>query len=701
MTEEFNFGEVELSDDLKALDAELSSIRYEERPSFGPELRAELARVWAEEGGVRPASGFRRNLIAAGLAALLVGGAAVPSARASFVRLIGVLSQQSVEVERPAEPLPAPAEALVDEGAPVVVAVEEEPALMAMPAAVVSEEPTVATVPVLVAPEMIDRARAERLLQDAYPMQLQRAGVGGTVWLRLWIDETGLPSDARISRTSGISELDETALEVAPRFSFLPALQDGRRLGTWIQFPVLFEPDPALAERELPPAVDPMSLPTVPRAHWWQMSEPLDLAALPSEAEMSAAQAGARVAAEASLEDVLGDPAIVRSYGPARSILAGEAPEGVPPTEWRAAVGGALEAAIAGGTANPAALLAFGRIRIRQGLRTEARLLFERGLEMAVREEVEVSPWVVAELHHERAALIRETWLASNAVGRVKAEVFSTVTCAQARSSGGSGNGFASAERLIAWNYLCPAELSRVFANGFETTYSGSSADLTLMMASYRAAIEAYPGHVGANTGLLLTLASVGRWRDVLAGARRFTRVSGGHANGLLIAGLALHRLDESAEALDHFEAALERMPDDVAAALSTVEPLLDRAGENWYRRLPSDERRAWDVEFWNGKDPVAETAVNERRVEHLARTTWAQLRFGDVFGDAGEVWVRFGGPDTIHIIDEGSGRLTEFWDYGAGPDITFVRWVSSKRTDLTPEGRAYVDDLGKIFPPQ
>ena len=68
---------------------------------------------------------------------------------------------------------------------------------------------------------------------------------------------------------------------------------------------------------------------------------------------------------------------------------------------------------------------------------------------------------------------------------------------------------------------------------------------------------------------------------------------------------------------------------------------------------------------------------------------------------DPGEVWVRFGGPNRVHVVDQGSGQLTEFWDYGSGADITFVRWVASQTMVLTPEGRAYVDDLGKIFPPQ
>jgi GWxTD domain-containing protein len=137
------------------------------------------------------------------------------------------------------------------------------------------------------------------------------------------------------------------------------------------------------------------------------------------------------------------------------------------------------------------------------------------------------------------------------------------------------------------------------------------------------------------------------------------------------------------------------------ADALGDVGFLLEAAELAWYRRVAPDERRAWEERFWASKDRNPATEVNERWVQHMARTTYALLRYGSVFGDASEVWVRFGGPNNVYIVDEGSGRLTEFWDYGRGPDLTFVRWVSSKRTDLTPEGRAYVDDLGKIFPPQ
>jgi len=73
MTERFDIGDMELPDDLRALDEELSSITYEERASFGPELRAELASAWAEEAP-RWRFAIRRHLAAAALAGLLEAG---------------------------------------------------------------------------------------------------------------------------------------------------------------------------------------------------------------------------------------------------------------------------------------------------------------------------------------------------------------------------------------------------------------------------------------------------------------------------------------------------------------------------------------------------------------------------------------------------------------------------------------------------
>ncbi|MDX1493854.1 MAG: GWxTD domain-containing protein, partial [Longimicrobiales bacterium] len=359
-----------------------------------------------------------------------------------------------------------------------------------------------------------------------------------------------------------------------------------------------------------------------------------------------------------------------------------------------------LSGAIERGTETPASLLALGRIRLRQGVRGEARRFFENGLQMGLRPDMSVSSWVMAELHYERGSLLRGNWRASKGVGQVRAEAFARASCNEARYSGAAGTGFASVERLIAWNYLCPAEMRTIFEVGFQER-DQSAADLTLMMASYRAAIESYAPHHGANVDFLVTLADHGRWADVLRGARRFTRVTGGHPDGLLLAGMALHRLDRSHEAEPLLREALARMEEGRRDRLLDVGVLLGVDERAEYRRLPAAQRRVWEKDYWATKDRIPATAVNERWVEHVTRAAYADLALGGVLGDAGEVWIRFGGPETIHIVDGGSGRLTEFWDYGSGPDITFIRWVSSDRMDLTPEGRAYVDDLGRIFSPE
>lgn len=700
MTDLFDLPDGNLPDDLKSLDAELSSLRYEERASFVPELGAELARAWAEEP-VRHRSARRRHLAAAALIALLLGGAAVPSARASLVRLIGVLGQEEQPVavapveEEDREPMRtielSPVQPPVAELEPEVV--DAAPVEEAAPSLL----PDASRIP----PQMLDREGAEQMLQDEYPDALQLSQIGGVVRLRMRVDEQGRVSESSVIESSGFESLDRVAVRVAPRFRFVPALQSGQPIALWIEFPVLFQPDPGrAAPRSLAPVVDPMSLPTFDRSEWWHLRTPLDLDAV-DEIMWGGPTADEELAtAAASLEAALDDPSVIERYGPASAILEGVAPASVTPTEWRTAVGEALSAAVERGSETPASLLALGRIRLRQGVRAEARQLFERGLQMAIRDEAAVTDWVVAELHHERGSLVRDNWRASEGVGLVRAEAFGQATCNAARYSGLTGTGFASVERLIAWNYLCPAEMRGVFDAGFEPRAT-SSADLTLMMASFRAAIEAYAPHAEANIDFLVTLADHGRWDDVLQAARRFTRVTGGHPDGLLMVGMALHRLDRSAEGEPVLREALQRMDAARRDELSDVAVLLGADEREHYRRLTTAGRRVFEEDYWAKKDRIPATAVNERWVEHVSRAGYADLALGGVVGDAGEVWVRFGGPETIHVVDGGSGRLTEFWDYGSGPDITFVRWVSSDRTDLTPEGRAYVDDLGRIFSPE
>ena len=310
-----------------------------------------------------------------------------------------------------------------------------------------------------------------------------------------------------------------------------------------------------------------------------------------------------------------------------------------------------------------------------------------------------VSPSLFAELHYQRATLIKEAWLAYRDLGRVSADAFVGAACATATSTGRGGGDFASADRLIAWNYLCPGALADVLDAAFEATDQRGADDLADMMASFHTAVAVYPEHVGANVEVLLALADEGRWGEVLDGARRFVRASRGHPYGLLIGGLALQRLARSEEAQNQFTLALRGLPESEADVLQDVRFVLDEEGLADYRRVAGNDRRDWEKRFWAPLDPILTTAVNERSVEHIARSSYAQLRFGSTDSDAGEVWIRYGRPTDVKAIGQSGGLRIEFWDYGAGPDFTFSRVGSSRAMDLTTEGRAYADDLLEVLP--
>ena len=90
-------------------------------------------------------------------------------------------------------------------------------------------------------PELLDRARAERTIRDQYPLELQEAGIGGLVTLRVWVGSDGTvtrrrSSAGRVCRSStrGARHGSQPALRAARRF--------GEPVGTWVNFDLAFEP---------------------------------------------------------------------------------------------------------------------------------------------------------------------------------------------------------------------------------------------------------------------------------------------------------------------------------------------------------------------------------------------------------------------------------------------------------------------------
>ncbi len=90
--------------------------------------------------------------------------------------------------------------------------------------------------------ELTQSARPDYAYNPApdYPMLLREHGIGGTVWLRVWVDSDGRPTDVKVAKGSGYRLLDEAALRAVGQWRFIPAKTGNQKLASWVEFPIRF-----------------------------------------------------------------------------------------------------------------------------------------------------------------------------------------------------------------------------------------------------------------------------------------------------------------------------------------------------------------------------------------------------------------------------------------------------------------------------
>lgn len=130
-------------------------------------------------------------------------------------------------------PAPAPFEVPVVPPEPVV----------ALPAApVVAEAPPAPPVPPP-PPRMIPASAIQYLGETPldFPRMSRRLNESGTVTLRVYIDERGVPANVLVAKHSGFPRLDEAAVSSVRRWRFKPYTENGQALAGWALIPVIFE----------------------------------------------------------------------------------------------------------------------------------------------------------------------------------------------------------------------------------------------------------------------------------------------------------------------------------------------------------------------------------------------------------------------------------------------------------------------------
>ncbi len=94
--------------------------------------------------------------------------------------------------------------------------------------------------PFTVRPDITNRVDVARAMEEGYPPLLRDAGIGGTVLVWFFLDETGEVRRALLNESSGHKELDDAALRVAAAIRFTPAMNREKVVPVWIALPITF-----------------------------------------------------------------------------------------------------------------------------------------------------------------------------------------------------------------------------------------------------------------------------------------------------------------------------------------------------------------------------------------------------------------------------------------------------------------------------
>ena len=74
-----------------------------------------------------------------------------------------------------------------------------------------------------------------------YPRLARQAGMEGRVWVRVYVDESGVPQDAQAYQSSGTHSFDDSVVRSAYQCKYLPAQYQGRNVAVRIIYAVDFK----------------------------------------------------------------------------------------------------------------------------------------------------------------------------------------------------------------------------------------------------------------------------------------------------------------------------------------------------------------------------------------------------------------------------------------------------------------------------
>ena len=322
----------------------------------------------------------------------------------------------------------------------------------------------------------------------------------------------------------------------------------------------------------------------------------------------------------------------------------------------------------------PRYLLELARLRMKQHMKIDASRLFNRALEEA---EKRGDPEVLAEVHFY-LGYIKELWYRT-----LEHRRFTPIT------RGPPQDNLMSAGIYGSVGTDGPVRYGNEYMEVSPAIQGSGQVAKEEMIEQYRAAIRYDPGHVGASIRLMGQLLDEYRLGEYLAIGRRLRAANPERPMPYLYLGLGLHVAGREEQAAEAFEEGLARLPDAERAQVESLAEVMRREDAELYLDLEEERRQEYDERYWRLTDPLYLTDANERRLEHLARVAYADLRFSAPEAglrgwetDQGIIYVRYGPPLSIASFgaspySQGNpyavGRRSIIWSYGKdGPVFIF-----------------------------
>ena len=81
-----------------------------------------------------------------------------------------------------------------------------------------------------------------------YPDQARKNGTEGTVWVKIWIDEKGVPKETQVMKSEN-EIFNQPSIDAAMKWKFEPAILKGKPVAVWVTIPFKFKLD---AEKHQP-----------------------------------------------------------------------------------------------------------------------------------------------------------------------------------------------------------------------------------------------------------------------------------------------------------------------------------------------------------------------------------------------------------------------------------------------------------------